>query len=101
MRMFLKGAAVALALTGAAFAVAGTAGATGLYVGSPRHDRGAVISVGFGDVAFGYRDGYWDNGHQWHSWRHHRDYRSYRNQHGSNYHNWNHDRDSDNGWQRR
>ena len=88
MNTFLKGAAIALALSGTALATAGTAGAAGIYlgVGSGRHDHGAAISVGFGDVAYGYRDGYWDSGHQWHHWRHHRDYRSYRNQHGSNYH---------------
>ncbi len=51
-------------------------------------------------IAFGYRDGYWDNGHRWHRWHHHSDYRSYRDRNGSNYHDWNHDRDSNNGWQR-
>ena len=59
------------------------------------------LSVAFGDVAFGYRDGYWDNGHRWHRWNSNRDYQSYRNHHGNNYHDWNHDRDNDNGWQRR
>jgi len=106
MRMFLKGAAVALALAGTALMTAGTANAAGIYLGSGDHYYGrdrpaAVISIGFGDVAFGYRDGYWDSGHRWHHWRHNGDYRTYRGQHGSNYHNWNHDRDSDNGWQRR
>lgn len=70
------------------------------------HDRGnyegrghSAISFGFGDVAFGYRDGYWDNRHSWHHWRNNRDYRNYRGN-GNNYHNWNHDRDGDNGWLR-
>ena len=30
-------------------------------------DNGAV-SLSFGSVAFGYSDGYWDNGHRWHRW---------------------------------
>jgi hypothetical protein len=57
-----------------------------------------LMTVGFGDVAFGYRDGYWDRNHTWHAWRTSADYKSYRDMHGSNYHDWNHDRDSDNGW---
>ena len=101
MRTFLKGAAIALALAGTALVTVGTASASGVYLGSGYHHSSSVISIGFGDVAFGYRDGYWDNNHRWHHWRHNRDYRSYRDRHGSNYHNWNHDRDSDGGWQRR
>lgn len=61
-----------------------------------RHGDNA-LSIQFGGIAFGYRDGYWDNGHRWHHWHHHRDYRD----HGDHYHGWNHDRDSDNGWQDR
>jgi hypothetical protein len=59
-----------------------------------------VISINFGDVAFGYSDGYWDNGRRWHAWRNDADARAYRAHHGSNFHTWRHDRDSDNGWQR-
>ena len=65
-----------------------------------RYGRGRgndALSILFGSIAFGYRDGYWDNGHRWHHWRHNRDYRDYRD-HGGNYHGWNHDRDDDNGW---
>jgi hypothetical protein len=103
MRMFLKGAVIALALAGTALLTAGTASAAGIYIGSGTnsHRSGTAISISFGDIAYGYRDGYWDNGHRWHKWRHNRDYRSYRGQHGNNYHDWNHDRDSDSGWQRR
>ena len=100
MRMFLKGAAIVLALAGTALLTAGTADAQGSYNNGYRHNDIPIISIGFGDVAYGYRDGYWDGGHRWHHWRHNRDYRTYRYQHGSNYHDWNHDRDSDNGWQR-
>jgi len=99
MRNLLKGTAIALALVGTVLS-AGAVSADN-YSDRGRDHGNAVLSIGFGDVAFGYRDGYWDNGHHWHHWRHNRDYRSYRGQNGSNYHDWKHDRDSDNGWQRR
>jgi hypothetical protein len=109
MRTFLTSAAIALALAGTSLAVSTPASAAGISVSLGNnhgyndygHRSGSVISVGFGDVAFGYRDGYWDNGHHWHHWRHNRDYQTYRGQDGNNYHDWNHNRDSDNGWQRR
>jgi hypothetical protein len=65
---------------------------------APHGLDGGLITVGFGDVAFGYRDGYWDRGHTWHHWRNDADFRNYRGQHARDYHDWNHDRDSDNGW---
>jgi hypothetical protein len=101
MRMFLKGAAIALALAGTALATTGTSNAAGIFFGTNSHRSGPVISIGFGDVAYGYRDGYWDRGHRWHRWSNDRDYRNYRGQHRSNYYDWNHDRDSNNGWRDR
>ena len=81
--------------------------------GLARHERNAhyrsdtyraqdasVLSVSLSGIAFGYRDGYWDNDHTWHHWRHSSDYRRYRDQSGSNYHDWRHDRDGHDGWQR-
>jgi uncharacterized protein YraI len=100
MRMFLKGAAIALALAGTALLTAGTADAQGSYNNGYRHNDSPVISIGFGNVAFGFNDGYWDNNHRWHHWRNQRDHRNYRDQNRNNYHDWRHDRDSDNGWQR-
>lgn len=117
MRTFLTSAAIALALAGTSLAIATPANADGysVSVGNNngrdyghdynngrdygRNRSGSVISIGFGDVAFGYRDGYWDNGHRWHRWNNSRDYRNYRGQHGNNYHDWNHNRDSNHGWQ--
>ena len=96
MRIFTKSAVMALALSGTALVTAGAANAD-RYDGRDR--SGPIISIGLGNVAFGYRDGYWDGGHRWHHWRHNRDYRTYRDQDGSNYHNWNHDRDGNDGWQ--
>jgi hypothetical protein len=66
------------------------------------HDRDAGnVTIGFGNIAYGYRDGYWDNGHRWHHWRHRGDYRGYRDRSGSNYHDMNHDRENNGGWQGR
>jgi hypothetical protein len=100
MHMFLKGAAIALALAGTALLAAGTADAQGSYNDGYRHNDSPIISIGFGNVAFGFNDGYWDNNHRWHHWRNQRDHRNYRDQNRNNYHEWRHDRDSDNGWQR-
>jgi len=107
MRIFLKSTAVALALAGAALLTTGTAGAEGVSlgigIGDTHHDgnrSGAVIALDFGSVAYGYRDGYWDNDHQWHRWSNDNDYRTYRDRHGSSYHDWNHDRDQNEGWLR-
>lgn len=63
-------------------------------------DRNA-LTFDFGSVAFGYNDGYWDNGHRWHAWRNRGDHDGYRNHQGNNYHDWHHNRDHDNGWQNR
>jgi hypothetical protein len=108
MRTFLTSAAIVLALAGTSLAVSTPASAEGfsLSVGSNHgrdHGRdrpGSIISLAFGDVAFGYRDGYWDNGHRWHRWNNDRDYQAYRQHKGNNYHDWNHNRDRDNGWRR-
>ncbi len=108
MRTFLTSAAIVLALAGTSLAIATPASAAGFAVSvdnSRGHDysrnrSGSTVSIGFGDVAFGYRDGYWDNNHRWHRWNNSRDHRNYRDQQDNNYHNWNHNRDSDRGWQR-
>ncbi len=107
MRRFLTSAAIVLALAGTSFAIATPASADGFSVtvgnnngyDNYRHRSGATISVGFGDAAFGYRDGYWDNGHRWHRWNNDRDYRNYRNHHAGSYSDWNHDRYGGDGWQ--
>jgi hypothetical protein len=97
MRKYTKGTAIALLLAGTALATTGAARAD--YYGN---DRGhSTVTIGFGNVAYGYRDGYWDNGHRWHHWRHHNDYRGYRDENGSNFHDMNHDRENNNGWQGR
>ena len=94
---YLKSAAIALALAGTPLAVTGTASADHRDY---RDRDNSTISIGLGNIAFGYRDGYWDNDHHWHHWRNHHDYRSYRYSNGANYHNYNHDRDDNDGWRR-
>ena len=53
------------------------------------------VSVQFnaGDVAFGYRDGYYDRDRRWHRWDNDDDYYYYRRHYGRYYHDYDHDRD--------
>jgi len=99
MRTFLKGTAIALLLAGTALATAGAADAA-QYNNGNRYHSSPAISIGFGNVAFGFNDGYWDNNHRWHHWRNRREHRDYRSRYGDNYHDWKHNRDSDHGWSR-
>ncbi|MGB8363366.1 MAG: hypothetical protein ACLQUZ_18630 [Rhizomicrobium sp.] len=48
------------------------------------------ISVNFGDVAIGYRDGYYDSHHRWHRWAHPDDYKNYSHAHPEHFHDMNH-----------
>jgi hypothetical protein len=54
------------------------------------------VSFNTGDVAFAYRDGYWDHYHHWHHWRDPDQVRWYRTHYSNNYYDYDHDRDS--GW---
>jgi hypothetical protein len=83
--MLLKSTLVALALAGTAFIGCNAAEARDYH-------RSPAVTIGFGDVAIGYRDGYMDNNHSYHRWHRRNDYVSYRSQHRDQYHNWNHDR---------
>ncbi len=69
------------------------------YDNHDHHDN-AAVAVDVNGIAFGYRDGYWDNGHQWHHWENDQASRTYRARTGASYHDWNHDRDHDMGWSR-
>ena len=101
MRMLLKGAAIALALVGTTFAIAGPSNAQGFGISTSNHRSGTAISFSFGDVAYGYQDGYWDNSHRWHKWRNRGDHDNYRSHQGNNYRNGYHTRYSGQGWSRR
>lgn len=95
MKMYLKTAVAALALCGTALVASGAADAQRVYHRTYHHNQ-TVLSVLFGNVAFGYQDGYWDNSHRWHRWSNDGEYRNYRD-HGANYRGWNHDRDGEHG----
>jgi hypothetical protein len=51
-----------------------------------------AVTIDFGNVAIGYRDGYRDQKQQYHPWAH-KDAETYRTQHKENYRDMNHDRD--------
>ena len=50
----------------------------------------ATIGFDFGNVAIGYSDGYYDNGHHWHNWRRHDDMVRWQHDHADAYHGWRH-----------
>jgi len=58
MRSFLKGTAIALALAGTVL-VTGAASADN-YSHNDRNRGASVLAIAFSDIAFGFRDGYWD-----------------------------------------
>ncbi len=78
---------LALALIGGATAVSPSAKADNVAVG-----------IGPGGIAFGFNDGYWDRGHQWHAWRNHEEAEHWRAENREHYYDWKHDRDHDAGW---
>jgi hypothetical protein len=56
------------------------------------------VQLNLGGIAFGYRDGYWDRDHGWHSWGNGSQARQYQQQYGGNYRNYDHTRDPNQGW---
>jgi len=56
------------------------------------------VVIDFGNVAFGYSDGYWDHDRHWHRWHHHRDWDRFREERREHAYEWRHDRDHDQGW---
>lgn len=56
----------------------------------PPAQAGVGVTLDFGDVAIGYRDGYYDSHHHWHHWRHDNDWQAYRDAHPDHYHDWGH-----------
>jgi hypothetical protein len=87
MRCALRSAFLALALTGGSLAVALPATAADVSVG-----------VSPGGIAFGYSDGYWDQGHQWHKWHDQRQAAEFRKENHEHYYAHRHDADRDHGW---
>lgn len=84
-------------------AIIGLAAVPLLTTGSAHADsRGsAAISLNFGNVAFAYSDGYWDNNHRWHRWSNVNEQRRYQKHHHRSYNNHRHDQDHDHSWHRK
>ena len=89
MSMLLATAAVVLSV--------GAASAADYRHRDDHRGGSSMLTVGFGGIAFGYNDGYWDTGHRWHRWKNSSEYHNYRD-HGANYHGWKHNRDRNQGW---
>lgn len=51
---------------------------TGAIAAVPAQAQVFSFSFDAGDVAFVYRDGYWDKAHRWHAWRNAAETRAYR-----------------------
>jgi len=94
MHTLLKTATIAIGLAGATLAGVCTANARDYE----RNDPNVGVAVSFGNIAFGYRDGYWDHDRQWHRWQDRREARRFRDSHRSAYHHWDHGRDRNQGW---
>jgi hypothetical protein len=79
MKTYFLAAAISAAACVASFTIA-----------VPPAFAGVGISLDFGDVAIGYRDGYYDSGHRWHRWHHANDYQAYSHAHPEHYNDWGH-----------
>ena len=53
------------------------------------------VTVSTGNVAFGYRDGYYDRDYRWHRWDNDDDWSNYRRHYSHYYRDYGHDRDDD------
>ncbi len=80
MKMILKGAAMALLLSGTAAGVATPAAAR------------TTVGIALPGITVGFRDGYRDDHNRYHRWRNRNDYRNYRRDHSDSYSDWNHNR---------
>ena len=78
MRIILKGAAIALILTGTTLSAVTANAAVG-------------VSFDIGNVAVGYSDGYMGTDHQYHDWAQHSDAVRYQKAHKDSYHGYRHD----------
>jgi hypothetical protein len=56
------------------------------------------VTVDFGNVSIGFRDGFYDKDHRYHRWARH-DANAYRAQYQQNYRDMNHNRDHNRSWE--
>jgi hypothetical protein len=87
MTKTMTAALLALALAGGSLAVV-----------PAKADGVTVVTPG---IAFGYNDGYWDQGHAWHTWANSDARVTYQRDHHDHFYGWRHDRDHDLGWRER
>ena len=64
----------------------------------PAAADGFAFSFNAGNLAFAYRDGYWDHYHHWHAWRNAREAREFSVRYHDHYRDWRHTRDRGMGW---
>jgi hypothetical protein len=69
-----------------------------LIAGVPAIAADVAVGVSPGGIAFGYNDGYWDRGRNWHAWQSHEEHEGWRTANRAHYYDWKHDRDHDQGW---
>jgi hypothetical protein len=87
MKLSLKIAAIGLCLAGGAVAT-----------GMPALAADVSVGVNAGGIAFGYSDGYWDRGHNWHAWENEQAAAKFRAENHEHYYERKHDADKDKGW---
>ena len=97
MHKILKGTIIVLGLAAAPLAMASPASAQGVGIGVHVGPVAVGVGAGFGNVAYGYRDGYWDRGHHWNRWHDQEEMNNYRRAQNNQYHDWRHTRDHDQG----
>ena len=92
MHKTLKGMVIVLGLAAAPLALASTANADGVGIGVHVGGIGIGLGVGdhYGNVAYGYQDGYWDHSHHWNQWRDQDEMNRYRKVEHNQYHDWKH-----------
>jgi hypothetical protein len=69
-----------------------------LLAGIPAIAADVSVGVGNGGIAFGYNDGYWDRGRNWHAWQNREEADHWRAENREHYYDRGHDSDRDHGW---
>jgi hypothetical protein len=90
LKNLIKVTAIALALAGSTVAT--------LSIVSPASAADTVVVFDPGTVRYGYNDGYWDNGHAWHTWAAPEHMTTYKTYKGAQYFDYAHTRDTNQGW---
>jgi len=82
-----------------AILVAGALALVPIAASAPASARANVgVVLDFGNVAFAYRDGYWDRDHHWHAWRNRDERIRFERDNRGHYYDYNHSHDRNHGW---